>query len=152
MRGAACAIAASLALAGAASAGPPAAPVPAGAIRELDVSVVRGGALTRYRVDGERLVVRVPPDEIAVSRTLQPEDRDRLRRAVGAVLDDSDTQFTCRGAETFVAVTLDGRTNWNALCPGAPVRPGWGAKWLVLLVVIEEIGGRRDLPAWGPVR
>ena len=112
---------------------------------QIEVAVVWRRALVRYRVEGDRLIVREPPDEVVVDRQLRPDERARLWNAAEPCLKDGETQFKCdrnEGEETFISVATDRDVTWTALCSQASDDRGRSPIWLALLDTVRVVSGR----------
>ena len=99
--------------------------------RRITVRVVARGHFTELRFDDRRLTVKSSVAMRARARPLDAATKDRFEAAVRTVLTTQDTRRTCGVGETFVTVTLDGTTNFTALCPDMP--QAWRTPWQALL-------------------
>lgn len=113
----------------------------AGGRAELSVLIARHGTMTRVRLDGGRLVARDAGGAVLASRGLAESDRARLLAAARAVQGDNAPQWSCPADETFVSVTIDGRTASSAVCPD---KNGWRAHpdlWRALVALVRLLLG-----------
>src|SRR5262249_21764107 len=113
-----------LAVAGAAAAAPkrptpraPAAPRRPPPAARVDVRIVEGGQMAQVQVEGGHMRVRSTAGRTAFERDLDGDERDKLSEAARTALAADDVRRSCgSGGETFVTVTVDDKTLFNAVC------------------------------------
>lgn len=133
--GAALLLAGSLPGPGAALAGVPAKgpPAPTG----LAFALVRGGALRHVRLEHGRLISRAAGGEVAGERQLSALELEALHAAARQALADPYPPHRCVGEETFVVVTVEGRTNSASVC-SVRNRPE-AERWVTLLEMLRRL-------------
>ena len=101
----------------------------------IAVKIVEGGQLTEVHVEGAHLRARSTAGGATMERTLEPAERARLAAAARAAVNTRDTRRTCAEQETFVTVTVDGKTNHSAVCPA--MHSAFAAPWRTVLEAVR---------------
>ena len=112
---------------------------PAASATDLSIVLARGGALVRVRIEGDRLVARSAAGDITQEHAIGASDRDRLIAAARLAASDPRPQSTCPDDETFVSVTLGGRTTSSAVCPK---KNAWffnARRWQAMLALVRGL-------------
>jgi hypothetical protein len=113
-----------------------AAPPPAIVGDNVSVRIIHRGEMSHVELRGTRLRVERTVGEEALARTAAPEERRRIVGAALAALDTSDWRRSCGRGDTYISITVDGRTGGTALC--AEARPDEGP-WRALLDVLRPM-------------
>ena len=107
----------------------------AAAVVPLDVSIAEGGGILQVHVEGGRMRVR---SSVAgeKERPVSAADEVALTSAARGAIADGGARSRCDGAETWVSVTVEGRTRSAALC--SEPRPD-DASWRSLVERIRAL-------------
>jgi len=119
---------------------PPRAPEKPAPANRIDVQIVEEGQLAELRAEGAKLTLRTSTGG-ARERTLGDDERARLSQAARAALAADDVRRSCGGVgETFVTVTVDGKTLFNAVC--AASKDDVALAWRRLVDVARALAAR----------
>ena len=106
---------------------------------EVAVLIARHGIMTRARLEGRVLTARDAGGAVVASREISEADRAQLLGAAHDALNDDSPQWSCPVDETFVSVTVDGRTSSSAVCPE---RNNWRAhpeRWRAVIALMRRL-------------
>ena len=105
----------------------------------LSLTLMRGGSLTRVRLTSQRLVAENAVGDTIAERSLTAADKGRLLAAARLCTADPRPQRACSRDETFLSVTLDGRTSSAAICGAGSNHPSGNNQWQALLDLVRGL-------------